>query len=74
MFHAHAKDTELVIKLSFKIYEVIAKKGKVYSDGEFMKSCLKLFTRREFSNKKCIVEQLSLPWSTVARTKFVSNK
>ena len=33
MFHAYAKDTELVTKLSFKIFEVIAEKGRAYSVG-----------------------------------------
>ena len=35
VFHAKAKDTELVTKQNFKISEVIAQKGKAYGDGEF---------------------------------------
>ena len=59
VFHAFAKDTELVAKLSIKISEVIAEKEKAYGDSEFIKSCLKLFTRRVFPEKKFVVEQLT---------------
>ena len=48
VFHAYGKDTELATKVSLELSEVIADKGKAYSDGEFIKSCLKLFTRRVF--------------------------
>ena len=48
-FHACEKNTmtELVRdvrELSFEISEVIAEKGKAYSDGEFIKNCLELYT------------------------------
>ena len=46
--------------LSFEISEVIAEKGKAYSDSEFIKNCLDLFTRRVFPEKKWVVQQLSL--------------
>ena len=51
VFHAHEKDKVLTTKLSFEIFEVIAKKGKAYSDGEFTKNCLEVFPR-----KKCLVK------------------
>ena len=37
VFHAHAKDNELITKLSFEISELIAEKEIVYSDGEFIR-------------------------------------
>ena len=60
IFHAYEKDTELVTELNFEISEVIAEKGKPYSDVEFLKNCLELFIKRLFLEKKCGVEQLSL--------------
>ena len=70
VFDANAKDTNLVTKLTFKIFDVIAEKGKVDSDGEFIKSCLELFMRCVFPEKKYVVEQLSLS----VFTKFVANR
>ena len=61
-----SKTLELVTKLSFEIFEIITEKEKVYSDGEFIKDCLELFTRRMFSEKKCLVKQLSPFQFTVA--------
>jgi len=43
VFTDYKKDPELVTKLSFKICESIAEKGKSFSDGEFIKSCLDIF-------------------------------
>ena len=48
--------------MRFEISEVIAEKGKAYSDGEVIKNCLELFPK-----KKCVVDQLSLSRFTVAR-------
>ena len=58
VFHAYEKNPELVTKLSFEISEIIAEKGKAYSDGKFIKNCLELFTRRVFP--KTAVDQLSV--------------
>ena len=67
VFHGYKKDTELVTKLSFKISEAIAEKGKPYSDGEFIKNCLEIFTTNVSPEKKNLVEQISLSRFTVAR-------
>ena len=42
------------------------KKGKPYSDGEFIKTCLEIFIEN-VSSKKNLVEQISLSRFTVAR-------
>ena len=34
---------------------------------KFIKNCLELFTKRVFSEKKCVVEKLGLFWFTMAR-------
>ena len=44
--HAYEKDTELVTELNFEISQAIVEKGKAYSNGEFIKNYLELFTRR----------------------------
>ena len=67
VFHGYRKDTESVTKLSFKISEAIAEKGKPYSDGEFIKNCLEIFTTNVSPEKKNLVEQISLSRFTVAR-------
>ena len=57
VFQSYEKDTELVTELNFEIFEVIAIKGKAYSDSELIKNCLEVFTERMFPEKKCVVEQ-----------------
>ena len=37
-------NSELEIKLSFKLCERMAEKRKPFSDGEFIKNCLTIFT------------------------------
>ena len=67
VFQSFKKETKLDAKLNFEIFEVIAEKGKPYSDGEFIKNCLEVFTRRMFTEKKCVVKQLSLSRFTEVR-------
>ena len=67
VFHGYKKDNELITKLSFKIAEAIAEKGKLYSDGEFIKNCLEIFIENVSPEKKNLVEQISLSRFTVAR-------
>ena len=55
IFHGYKKDNKLVTKLSFKIAEAIAKKGKPYSDGEFIKNCQEIFLENVSPEKKNIV-------------------
>ena len=47
VFYAYTKETEV------EISAVIGKKEKAYSDGEFIKNCLELVTRRMFPEKNC---------------------
>ena len=51
VFHVYKANTEL------KISEVIGKKEKDYSNGEFIKNCFELLTRRVFIEKKGAVKQ-----------------
>ena len=66
-FTSHKKDPELVTKLSFKICEAIAEKGKSFSDGEFIKSCLGIFSDFVCPEKKHLIQQTSLSRFTVSR-------
>ena len=61
------KDPELVTKLSFKICESIAEKGKSFSDGEFIKSCLDIFSDFVCPEKKYLLQQTSISRFTVSR-------
>ena len=67
IFHGYKKDNKLVTKLSFKIAEAIAEKGKPYSDGEFIKNCLEIFVENVSPEKENLVEQINLSRFTVAR-------
>ena len=67
IFHGYKKDNELVTKLSFKIAEAIAEKGKPYSDNGFIKNCREIFVENVSPEKKNLVEQISLSRFTVAR-------
>ena len=48
-------------KLSFKLCECLAEKGKPFSDGEFIKDCLTIFTEYACPEKKNLVDQTNLP-------------
>ena len=67
IFTSYKKDSELVTKLSFKICESIAEKGKPFSEGEFIKSCLGIFTDFACPEKKHLLQQTSLSRFTVSR-------
>ena len=60
VFTTHKKDSELVTKLSFKLCESVAEKGKTFSDGKFIKYCLTIFTEYAWPEKKHLTEQTSL--------------
>ena len=51
VFHAYVEDTELITKLSIEISKLIAENEIAYSDGEFIKNCFELFTKRMFPEK-----------------------
>ena len=44
VFYHIQKNSELVTKLSFKFCECMPEKGKSFTDGEFIKNCLTMFT------------------------------
>ena len=67
VFTRYMKDPELVTKRSFKICESIAEKGKSFSDGEFIKSCLDIFSDFVCPEKKYLLQQTSLSRFTVTR-------
>ena len=60
VFTTYMKNSELVTKLSFKLCECLAEKGKPFSDGEFIKDCLTIFTEYSYPEKKKLVDQTSL--------------
>ena len=59
------KDSELVSKLSFKLCECMVEKVKPFSDREFIKDCLTIFTEYTCLEKKYMAEQTSLSHFTV---------
>ena len=67
VFTTYKKNSELMTKLSFKLCERMAEKGKPFSDGEFIKNCLTIFTEHACPEKKHLVEQISLSRFTVSR-------
>ena len=67
VFTTYKKNSELVTKLSFKLCECLAEKGKPFSDGEFIKDCLTIFTEYACPEKKHLVDQTSLSRFTVSR-------
>lgn len=70
----YKKNSEVVTKLSYKLCECMAEKGKSYSDGEFIKNCLTIFTEYACPEKKHLVEKTSLSRFTVSRrTKDLSD-
>lgn len=66
-FKVANQSSEAATKVSFLIAEAIAKKGKPFSDGEFVKDCLKMFTDLVCPDKNCLVENISLSHQTLAR-------
>nr|XP_039250069.1 general transcription factor II-I repeat domain-containing protein 2-like [Styela clava] len=74
VFTTYKKDSELVTKLSFKLCECMAEKGKPFSDGDFIKNCLTIFTEYACREKKHLEEQTSLSRFTVScRTNDLSD-
>ena len=67
VFTTYKKNPELVTKLSFKLCECLAEKGKPFSDREFIKDCLTIFTEYACPEKKHLVDQTSLSRFTVSR-------
>ena len=60
-------DAEISTKVSFLIAENIAKRGKPFSDGEFVKECLKSFVVNVCPKEVSVFEQISLSRQTVTR-------
>ena len=63
----YKKDSELVTKLIFKLCECITEKGKPFSDGEFIKKCLTIFTEYAWPEKNHLALQTSLSGFIVLR-------
>ena len=64
VFTSYKKDSQLMIKLSFKLCECMAKKGKPFSDREFQ-NYLTIFTEYACSEKKHLAEQTNFSRFTV---------
>lgn len=54
-------------KISFMVAEVIAKRSKPLSDGEFVKECLEIFASVACPEQKKIIKNISLSHQTIAR-------
>ena len=54
-------------KLSFKFCKCLAEKGKPFTDGEFIKNCLTIYTEYACLEYKHLVEQTSLCRFTVSQ-------
>ncbi|XP_053577946.1 G patch domain and ankyrin repeat-containing protein 1 isoform X1 [Bombina bombina] len=64
---AEKDDSDSPTKISFLIAEAIAKSGKLFSDGEFVKECLGIFASVACPEKRSMVEKISLSHQTIAR-------
>ena len=51
MISVYKEDSQITTKLSNKISEAVAEKGKAFSDGEFVKHCLMVFAERACPEK-----------------------
>lgn len=67
MFKIPKENSETVTKISFMIAEVIAKRSKPLSDGEFVKECLEIFASVACPEQKKIIKNISLSHQTIAR-------
>ena len=67
VFQKYKKGNEVATKLSFQIAEAIAERGKPFSDGDFVKHCLSIFTETACQEKKELVKEISLSHQTIAR-------
>ena len=59
--------TESLVKASYAVAEIIAKKSKPFSDGEFVKECIECVADIICPDKKAQFAKLSLSRQTVAR-------
>lgn len=66
-FKVANSNSETATKVSFCIAEAIAKRGKPFSDGEFIKDCLRMFINATAPDKLSVVENTSLSHQTIAR-------
>lgn len=67
LFRIPKENSETVTKISFLISEEIAKRGKPFTDGEFVKNCLNIFASNICPEKKSLVQNISLSHQTVGR-------
>lgn len=67
LFTKVSKDVEYVVKASFEISEIIARKLKPFSDGEFIKQCIDAAVDCLCPEKKQLFSSISLSRMTVGR-------
>jgi hypothetical protein len=59
--------SEITVKASYAVSEIIPKRWKLYSDGEFVKECLEVVGGHHKSRKKTLISSISLSRFTVSR-------
>lgn len=67
MVKQFAEESLVATSVSLKISEVIAKKGKPFSDGELVKECLGIFVEEVCPAEKKALDNISLSKDTVGR-------
>jgi len=67
LFTKVTKDVECVVKASFLISEIIAKKLKPFSDGDFVKECIDVAVDCICPEKKKLFSNMSLSRFTIVR-------
>ncbi|XP_026475435.1 general transcription factor II-I repeat domain-containing protein 2-like [Ctenocephalides felis] len=67
IFHKQSQKSNGIVSASFKISQIIAKKLKPFSDGEYIKDCLIAAVEEIDPEKVHIYKQISLSHQTVTR-------
>lgn len=67
MFKTFHQTNEDATRISFLIAEEIAKRGKPFLDGEFVKDCLDIFCSVACPDKKTVLDNVSLSHQTIGR-------
>lgn len=67
IFKKKSNESQAAVKASYWVSEIRAKGGKTYSDGEFVKTCLKAVVEEMFPEKLAVIESISLSARTATR-------
>lgn len=67
VFKKKCNDNNAALKASYRVAELIGKGGRAYTDGDFIKTCLKAVVEEMCPDKLSVIETVSLSARTVTR-------